>query len=303
MLSGGVDSGTVAFSSSIEVVEAGGTASGTVLSGGAEQLYGSAVSANVQSGGVLIVFSGGTASGTQLSAGGVDYVLSDGIDNSTTVVGGTEVVSAGGTASGTMISGGAEVVYGSAATTTVQANGFLIVSSGGVASAATLSSGGTGFVSSDGTAANTTVLSGGYELAYSGGLVSGATLSGGQLELQSGGSGSGTFDFASGGLLTLDGTGSYGMLVAGFTSATAEIDLTQIAFAGLTSSSLSYTPSTGSGTLTISSGVNSASILLLGSYMASDFSVKADNGTGTIVYDPPQMAETNPNPLTTPHQA
>ena len=302
VLSGGVDSGTTAIGGT-EVVSAGGTASGTILSGGAEQLYGSAVGATVQSGGVLIVFSGGTASGTQLSAGGVEYVLSEGIDSGTTFNGGTEVVSAGGTASGTVLSGGAEAVYGSAVNATVQANGFLIVSSGGVASGATLSSGGTGLVSSDGTAVNTTVLSGGYELAYSGGLVSGATLSGGQLELQSGGSGSGTFDFASGGLLTLDGIGSYGMLVAGFTSATAQIDLTDIAFAGLTSSSLSWTPSTGSGTLTISSGVNSASILLLGTYTASDFSVKADSGTGTIVYDPPQIAEANTNPLTTPHQA
>ena len=221
-----------------------------------------------------------------------------------------------------MIRGGAEAVYGSTVNAALEVGGALVVFAGGVASGTQLSAGGAQYVLSDGlasgttlsndsyeyisaagTAASTTVYSSGHELAYSGGLVSGATLSGGQLELQSGGSGSGTFDFASGGLLTLDGIGSYGMLVAGFTSASAKIDLTDIAFAGLTSSSLSWTPSTGSGTLTISSGVNSASILLLGTYTASDFSVKADSGTGTIVYDPPQIAEANTNPLTTPHQA
>ena len=60
-------------SGSNEYISAGGTASGTVLSGGAQYDAGSAVSTTVLGAGFLAVQAGGVASGTVLS-NGVIYV-------------------------------------------------------------------------------------------------------------------------------------------------------------------------------------------------------------------------------------
>jgi hypothetical protein len=93
-------------------------------------------------------------------------------------------------------------------------------------------------------------------------------------------------------------------LVAGFTSATAEIDLTSINYTGATVSFAEASNNT-SGTLTIANGASSASVLLLGNYVAgaASFTLEKDSGGGTVVFDPPVVAETNPNGLATPHQA
>ena len=171
------------------------------------------------------------------------------------------------------------------------AGGNLIVSSGAVTTGTMVSDGGNVYVFSGAVAANT-VLNGGYELAYAGSTVSGATISGGALELQNGVNGASTFDFASGGMLTLDGTRTYNILVAGFTSPTAEIDLKSVNYARATVS-FAEASNNISGTLTISDGTNSASILLLGNYVAgaASFTLSKDSGTGTVVYDPLQMVE------------
>ena len=151
--------------------------------------------------------------------------------------------------------------------------------------------------SSGGTAANTTVLSGGYELASSGAMVSGATLSGGTAELENDATGAGTFTFVSNGTLTLDGTGTYGMFVAGFTRSGAVADFTGVNFAGARVS-FNDTGGTTSGILTVSNGGNVANITLLGNYTAATFVSANDGHGGTIVYDPPASSA---NPVATPH--
>src|SRR5262249_30251927 len=130
-----------------QIVESGGQASGSVVSG---------------SGAELIVGAGGTASGTTLSGGGFDIVLGTAV--STTInsgsseddrgaargangnSGGLQVVESGGQASGSVVSG---------------RGGELIVGSGGTASGTTLSGGGFDIVF--GTAVSTTIGSGGKE--------------------------------------------------------------------------------------------------------------------------------------------
>jgi autotransporter passenger strand-loop-strand repeat protein len=340
--SGGVDGGTTLVGGT-EYVMSGGVDPGTVVSsGGMDVVYGTTTDVTVMSGGEMVVSSGGMTSGTQVSAGGLAYVLSGGVDSGATLVGGTEFVMTGGTASGTVLSGGAEAVYGVATGTTVSSGGILYtdaggatsgtrvsagglayvlaggvdsgttvssggtqyVNSGGVADGTTLSNGSDEYVSFGGTAENTIVLSGGHGVAYSGSTVSGATISGGTLELQTGANEAGTFNFASAGMLTLDGTGTYSMLVAGFTSPTAEIDLTSINYTGATLSFAEASNNT-SGTLTIANGASSASVLLLGNYVAgaASFTLEKDSGGGTIVFDPPVVAGPNPNGLATPHHS
>jgi autotransporter passenger strand-loop-strand repeat protein len=114
-------SGNAASGSGTETVFAGGTASSTTVSGTAALLVssgglalGTVVGGN--SFGGLIISAGGTASGTTL-ASGFEEVQSTGIDNGTTILGGgSEFVASGGTAGGTIISGGtAELANGAIA--------------------------------------------------------------------------------------------------------------------------------------------------------------------------------------------
>jgi autotransporter passenger strand-loop-strand repeat protein len=173
-----------------------GTASGTMLSGGTEVVYGSAAATTVASGGLQYVVAGGTAIGTTVSSGGIQYDA--GTVSGTTLSGGTEIVDgtatsvtvasggiqnvdAGGTAIGTTVSsggiladagmvssialsGGLELVYGSDTSATVASGGLQYVIAGGTAASATVSGGGTQVVY--GTAAATTVASGGVEVVY-----------------------------------------------------------------------------------------------------------------------------------------
>ncbi len=154
--------------------------------------------------------------------------------------------------------------------------------SGGIASGTTVSSGGSQFVA--GTASATTVAGGSVEV-FSGGAIVGATISSGLLEVQSGATANGDFDFAGGGTLKLDATGAYGFLVAGF-AAPDQIDFSDINFA---TANKHYSGTALSGTLTVDDGTNSASILLLGNYTAGSFNLNPETGggTGTVVTDPP----------------
>ncbi len=54
-----------------------------------------------------------------------------------------------------------------------------------------------------------------------------------------------------------------------------------------------------SGTLTVTSGGKSASIMLLGQYSASNFKLSGDGHGGTLVADPPVVAQADL--LTNPH--
>jgi len=161
------------------------------------------------------------------------------------------------------------------------------VSSGGAATGLTISSGGIAVVSSGG--AGATELEGGYELVASGGIVSGATISAGTLEVASGGTiASSEVAFAGGGTLQLDGGTGFGWHVSGF-GAGDQIDLEDIAFVPPTgkknqNAEVSYTAGINqSGTLTVTDGVHTANIALLGQYMAASFTAASDGHGGTLI--------------------
>jgi hypothetical protein len=119
----------------------------------------------------------------------------------------------------------------------------------------------------------------------SGGHISGATLSGGQLEITSGGSaGATTITFSGGGTLVLDRSTVFSGTIAGFAQPDL-IDLSDIAFGS--STTLGYSGTTSSGTLTVSDGTHTASLKLLGQYTAGNFNLSADGHGGTLVSDPP----------------
>jgi autotransporter passenger strand-loop-strand repeat protein len=314
VLSSSLASGTIVISGGLAVVESGGTGSGDIVNSGGtlEVLTGGAASgATVNSGGTEVAASGGAAFGTTVDSGGVEVLVSAGTASGTIVNnGGIDVVTSGGTARGMIVnSGGIDVVVsaGMASGTTVSNGGINIEVSGGTASGTTVSNGGIDIVVSGGTAIGASVDSGGLELVESGGIASATTISGGTFEVASGGStGSGAVTFASGGggTLQLDASVSFGGLVAGF-GAPDHLDLRDIAFGS--STSVSFTEAAGgtSGTLTVTDGVHTANITLLGQYMAGQFTSTSDAHGGTLIGDPSVVAANDPNSigLVAPHHA
>jgi autotransporter passenger strand-loop-strand repeat protein len=165
--------------------------------------------------------------------------------------GGQDVIIAGGTASGTVVSSGLQLVFG--------------------------------------TASGTIVSSGGFDLVFSGGVASDTTISGGFMEVMSGGSiggAAGTATFAGSGILELDDSQHFLGNIGGFQSGTL-LDLSDIPFVAGTTT-VGFTPATGSGTLTVSDHAgHTANITLLGQFMANQFNIAADGHGDTVVFDPP----------------
>jgi autotransporter passenger strand-loop-strand repeat protein len=142
-----------------------------------------------------------------------------------------------------------------------------------------------------GTASGVTVVSGGRVYVHSGATIDGATISGiGELELAAGAkTGSSPIVFSSGWLggdLKLDASVSFGGTISGFT-APDHIDLVDIAFAKKPTLAFVEAGDNLSGTLTVTDGTNTANILLLGHYMASQFTSGTDGFAGTLIGDPP----------------
>ncbi len=117
--------------SGIELISAGGTAIGLMVSsGGDDFVLGLASNTTVFSGGQEIISAGGTTIRATLSG-----IAEAGLEAA-------EVISAGGSAVGLMVgSGGADFVYGMASNTTVFGGGNEVVNSGGSAIGVTVSSG------------------------------------------------------------------------------------------------------------------------------------------------------------------
>ncbi|MHC2467869.1 hypothetical protein [Bradyrhizobium embrapense] len=86
------------------------------------------------------------------------------------------------------------------------------------------------------------------------------------------------------GTLKLDNSASFAGTVAGMTGADA-IDFANISFANVHTPTFNGTSS--GGTLTVTDGTVTASIALLGNYMASTFTTSSDGHGGTLVVDPP----------------
>jgi hypothetical protein len=108
---------------------------------------------------------------------------------------------------------------------------------------------------------------------------------------------SGTLDFASTftgaavftgatGILELAKSQAYTGAVTGLSkSGTNQLDLVDIAFtSGVTKAS--YSGTSASGTLTVTNGVHSAHIKLMGNYLGSSFLIGSDGHGGTLIHDP-----------------
>jgi autotransporter passenger strand-loop-strand repeat protein len=265
-----------------QVVESGGTASGTTLSGGSEivSAHGVDVGAKISGG---TQFDYGSASDATIAGGGAQLVESGGTATSTTVgPSGTQVVEPGGKASGTEV---------------VSSGGSATLSGGTIGSGATVEAlnGGTVIVSD-------TVTNGGRLYASGSGslieIASGAVVNGGVVEVGNGiveiaGSSSENVIFQSSGSggLQLDELGSaYKGKISEFGppdggNDVQNIDFTGVDFAGAAVTYTSANTANTSGTLSVTDGVHSASVLLVGHYVTSDF--QAENIGGALAITDP----------------
>jgi autotransporter passenger strand-loop-strand repeat protein len=249
-------------------VYAGATAEETVMAGGTQNVNGRADNTTISSGGSENVFGGGIASGTTIDSGGGQYVERGGLAIGTTIgAKGLEVVDSGGSDAGAQIDGGRQAVYGLAVGATVS-SGSQVVENGGEA---------------DGT----TVVTGGKETVLAGGFTAGPTISGGTVEIARGAVTSGsTISFAGGGMLRLDQSTGFHGLVAGFAQPD-RLDLADIHFGSATKLTFVEAGSNLSGMLSVTDGIHTAKIELLGQYSAANFHLSSDGTGGTLVTDPP----------------
>ena len=109
-------------------------------------------------------------------------------------------------------------------------------------------------------------------------------INGGTLELMSGGNTfGGAVTFASGGLLQLDASTTFGGQISGF-GGSDQIDLRDIAFNSGTTT-LGYADNGTSGTLSVTDGTHTANLALLGTYTAASFAISVDGHGGTLIKD------------------
>jgi autotransporter passenger strand-loop-strand repeat protein len=286
----------------------------TVSSGGEQivQAFGSAFNTLVQSGGELELKSGGFVLGTEIAIGG-GLVMSAGLDEDLTVDAGGNAAQFGGSTSGAFLAGDLYVLGGVASGVTVSAGGlataanFLNASAGGTMLDLTVSSGGTAFVGAHGTISGGMVSSGGTQFALAG-ITSNVTVDGTEYV---GGSLPGTPKSApilsatasgttvsSGGFVQVNANGSAvgiavlsggdiavnGGAVSGLSLASgATLDLPRFAFGSAETLSFAENSSGSQGTLTVTSGGHSLSVVLLGQYMAAGFALANDAAGGTAV--------------------
>jgi hypothetical protein len=117
---------------------------------------------------------------------------------------------------------------------------------------------------------------------------------GATLEIADGASGKITFAGAAG-TLQLDNPWAFSGKVAGF-GGQDQIDLVDVSFGAQTTLGYARNGSTG-GELKVSDGIHSASIALLGNYMASTFATASDGHGGTLISEAPHAQQ---GLLTTP---
>ena len=319
LMVGGLVTGTSVNSGGVEIVT--GTVSASTISSGGTEIVGTlgvAVATTVSSGGLDIVSGSlGYLLSSVVRSGG-EVLVEDGGYANYDDISGTLVVSHGAfLGSGdTIESGGVDVVMGNAANVVLTSGAVQIVGSGGIAGGTIvesgavesavsggqaygeiISSGGIVIASGSGTLAGNMVVDGGYELVESGAILTeNVTISAGTFELGSGGlvSGNGVVEanFA-GGVMVLDTPANFtNAVVAGFGTGD-QIDFGNIGFtAGTTSTkgkkggkevTFTEAASNMSGTLTVTDGVNTANITLLGQYMAANFTATSDGHGGTII--------------------
>jgi autotransporter passenger strand-loop-strand repeat protein len=265
-------------------------------------------------GGEILVSSGGVADGVMVSSGGTMVSIYGEISNTTIFAGGL-VDQFVGSSEDTTLSGGHLLVLNGAVTSVVdvEAGGLALAGEyaggavGGTIDDATASSGGLVVLGTLSVLSGATIQSGGtlFELAgqasnvalagleYVGGGLPGVAppnppppavgtdttvSSGGMQVVNSNGSAVDT-NVLSGGEIVFNGG-----LVSGLSVASGGIiDLLGFSFSSATSLTFVENVHNTGGTLTVSSGIDTMSINLLGQYVAGGFQDSPDGGTGTLV--------------------
>lgn len=182
-----VGRGTSALSATVQtgnqlVVEAGGTALDSLVSGGAERVLGVDSGSTVLGGGFQLVSAGGTAIATRVENGAIQSITAAGSTLSAQVAaGGTAIVVSGAARDARILDGGTEIVSatGVASGGEIASGALLLVGSGGMAAAVTLHAGAEVTLSSGGRLEGITVESGGLLLLQSGGRVETLTVESG----------------------------------------------------------------------------------------------------------------------------
>jgi autotransporter passenger strand-loop-strand repeat protein len=172
--SGGLAIGAVIDSGGTQTVSAGGIDIDTTINDGGYEILLSgaqAFNAAVYDPGTQVVSSGSVAIGTVLSGGAQDVY---GTAESTVVdSGGSQKIEQGGSAIGTIVNdGGHEDVFGIDAAATIASDGEQDIESGGVANATTVSSGGLQVIESGGIVDNPKIDGGTLEV-HAGGVING----------------------------------------------------------------------------------------------------------------------------------
>jgi trimeric autotransporter adhesin len=205
----------------------------------------------------------GTASSRTFGAGSHQYIY--GTETDYVIGGGAEQhVYAGGTVIGTTVStGGVQIDWGSAIGTTIDGG---VQQVWGTASNTTIVSG-VQYVGAGGSASSTTIGAGGLDYIHTGATLTDVTFGGASAKL------------------VLDQSSAFSGTISGWQDG-VQLDLGDIAFNDTTS--LAYAANAGNtgGTLTVSDGVHTASLQLLGQYSAADFALAADGNGGSVITNP-----------------
>jgi autotransporter passenger strand-loop-strand repeat protein len=260
-----------------QTVDAGGVTSSTVVARLAAQIVsGTAITTTVFNGGVQDVTPTGIAASTTLRNGAMQLVENGGIADNTTVRDGA-VQFVDGVVSATTVNGGNQAGGGAEQQ----------VESDGTAQSTRLTNG--GFQDVLGVASGTTIGTGGFELIEARGVARRTTITGtGEMEVAAGGRASlVAFTSSADGVLLLEDAVRFHGLVAGF-GPNDFLDLADIGFNGSVTVGFNEAVSGRNGTLTVTNGNRTASLTLIGQYLAGGFATENDGAGGTLVtYSPP----------------
>ncbi len=193
----------------------------------------------------------------------------------------------------TLTGGGVSIASGATLWSTGDAASTIDTGAGVFSNAGTIYANGSGISGGGGLTINGAVSNGGTLFAYLGSLeVIGAVtgkgtgkINGGTLQLDSTFTQNVTFATGATGELVLGQSKGYTGSITGFSKTSAnQLDLKDIGFSGTTTAT--YAGTTSSGVLTVTDGVNTAHIKLIGNYTTSTFTVASDGSGGTLVSDP-----------------
>jgi autotransporter passenger strand-loop-strand repeat protein len=269
----------------------------TVVHGGSHFVFGAVSDSTVS--GKQFIEAGGTASGTLIQAGGEQDVYTSGTASGTTIAGGSQFVYGGSVDQTTIDAGGLQYLFGNATDTTINNGGEQNVYAGATAAGAIVNSGGlqldwgtavdttinggTQFVL--GTASDTTIVSG-VQHVQDGGVASNTTIGSGGTEFVHGGGTANSVTFAGpSAALVLDHADGFTGTISGWQDGDS-IDLGDILFSANTTLAYAANEANTGGTLIVSDGSHVASLALLGQYTAADFALASDGLGGSLISDP-----------------